>query len=133
MAIQKSVRAILEGMGSAGFRGATVTVANSATPTATLTLNQPTNVGYVRVQVKGNTGGGGFTSLALRGSDGTNFWDIGYVMPPAAGAAGDNVSLMIPFITDNPLTSIVASLVLAAAPTPAGTTQIDAECWGALM
>ena len=134
MALLKPVAAILQGMGAAGARGvknATLTTIG-ATNTITLTPNLPLNCGYVRVQAKGFTAGGGFTSLSLRGSDGTNFWDIGYVEPSAAGAAGDWVSIMVPFITDNALTSIVATLVMAAAGT-GGSPQLDAEVWGSLM
>lgn len=133
MAILKSVLSILQGMGTGarGVKNATVTTV-AATNNITLTPNAPINCGYVRIQAKGFTTGGGFTSLALRGTDGTNFWNIGYVMPPAAGAAGDYVSLMIPFITDVALTSIAAILVLAAAGT-GGAPQLDAEVWGALM
>lgn len=134
MALAKTVAAILQGMGPAGARGvknATLTTIG-ATNTITLTPNLPLNCGYVRIQAKGFTAGGGFTSLALRGSDGTNFWDLGYVMPPAAGAALDYVSLMVPFIADGNLTSIVATLVMAAAGT-GGSPQLDAEVWGSLM
>jgi hypothetical protein len=131
--ILKSVAAILEGMGPAGGRGVKLptntTVA--ATSTLTLVLNQPANCGWVRVQAKGFTAGGGFTSLSLRGTDGTNFWDLGGMTPPA-GTAGDFVSIMMPFITDVTLTQIVATLVLAAAGT-GGTPQLDAEVWGSLM
>ena len=133
MAILKSVLSILQGMGTGarGVRNPTVTTV-AATNTITLTPNAPLNCGYVRIQAKGFTTGGGFTSLALRGSDGTNFWDIGYVAPVAAAAAGDYVSIMVPFITDVALTSIVAILVLAAAGT-GGTPQLDGEAWGTLM
>lgn len=134
MSILKSVRSILEGMGPGGFRGGTVTAAASATPALSVTLNQPANCGYVRVQVKGNTGGGGFTSCSVRGTDiNGGFWDIGYAEPSAAGAAGDQVSLIFPFITDVGLATVTATLVLAAAPTPAGSTQTDLEVWGSLM
>lgn len=134
MAILKSVAALLQGMGS-GFssRGARVGQTTvPATGTLTLALAQPANCGWVRIQAKGFTTGGGFTSLSLRGTDGTNFWDIGYVTPAAAGAAGDYVSIMIPFVTDVALTQIVATLVLAAAGT-GGTPQLDGEVYGALM
>jgi hypothetical protein len=134
MAIIKSVAAILQGMGS-GFtaRSAKATQASVGTSnTLTLTLAQPVNTGYVRVQAKGFTTGGGFVSLSLRGSDGTNFWDIGYMAPSAAGAAGDFVSIPMEFITDVALTSIVAILVMTAAGT-GGTPVCDAEVWGALM
>ena len=117
MAILKSVAALLQGMGSGfssrGAKAATQTTIG-ATSTVTLTLAQPANCGWVRIQAKGFTAGGGFTSLSLRGSDGTNFWDIGYVTPAAAGAALDYVSIMVPFCTDVALSSIVATLVLAA-------------------
>ena len=135
MAIQKSVLSILQGMGTGGGRGvkAATQTTIGATNTITMTLPQPANCGWVRVQAKGFTAGGGFTSLALRGSDGTNFWDIGDVTPPAAGAALDYVSLMVPFIVDGPgLTSIVATLVMAAAGT-GGTPQLHGEAWGSLM
>ena len=132
MAILKSVASILQGMGSPARFARVGQATVPATGTLTLTLNGAVNCGYVRVQAKGFTAGGGFTSLALRGSDGTNFWDIGYVVPPAAGVALDYVSLMVPFITDVPLTSIVAILVMAAAGT-GGTPQLDAEVFGALM
>lgn len=133
MAIQKSVSSVLLGFGSGStMKSAKATLAVGATTsTLTLTLPNAVNSGYVRVQAKGFTGGGGFVSLSLRGSDGTNFWDIGYVEPSAAGAAGDFISIMVPFIVDGPgLTSIVAILVLTAA-TTGGTTAIDAEVWGA--
>jgi hypothetical protein len=135
MAILKSVIAILQGMGSGfGARGVhPATVGTIATTnTLTLTLPQPANCGWVRVQAKGFTTGGGFVSLTLRGSDGTNFWDIGSSQPAAAGAAGDFVSVMLPFITDVALTSIVATLVMTAAGT-GGTPQLDGEVWGALV
>jgi hypothetical protein len=134
MAILKSVAGILEGMGSGSTpRSAKATQASvAATNTLTLTLPQPVNTGIVRVQAKGFTAGGGFVSLSLRGSDGTNFWDIGNVTPAAAGTAGDFVSVMMQFITDVALTSIVATLVMTAAGT-GGTPVTDAEVWGALM
>lgn len=130
--ILKSVLSILQGMGTGarGVRNPTVTTV-AGTNNITLTPNAPLNCGYVRVQAKGFTTGGGFTSLSLRGTDGTNTWAIAAVAGPA-GTAGDWVSLMIPFITDVPLTSIAAVLVLAAAGT-GGTPQLDAEVWGALM
>lgn len=133
MAILKSVASILAGMGTParGVRNPTVTNIVAAN-TITLVPNAPLNCGYVRVQAKGFTTGGGFVSLALRGTDGTNFWDIGYVNPAAAAAAGDFVSIMVPFITDVALTQIVAILTLTAAAT-GGTPQLDAEVWGALM
>jgi hypothetical protein len=133
--ISKSVASLLLGMGS-GFtaRSAKIPTVTTigASSTLTMPLAQPANCGWVRVQAKGFTTGGGFTSLSLRGTDGTNFWDIGSSAPPAPGAAGDFVSIMIPFITDVALTQIVATLVLAAAAT-GGTPQLDGEVWGALM
>jgi hypothetical protein len=132
MAISKSASTIMLGFGSGStMKSAKATTATGATTnTLTLTLPNPVNSGYVRVQAKGYTGGGGFVSLSLRGSDGTNFWDLGYVEPAAAGAAGDFISILVPFICDGNLTSIVAILVLTAA-TTGGTTAIDAEVWGA--
>ena len=132
MAILKSVASILQGMGTPARFARVGQITVPATGTLTLTLNEPVNCGYVRVQAKGFTAGGGFTSLAIRGSDGTNFWDIGYVAPPAPGAALDYVSIMVPFITDVALVSIVAILVMAAAGT-GGAPQLDAEVFGALM
>ena len=132
MAILKSVAALLQGMGTPGRFARVGQATVPATGTLTMTLNAPVNCGYVRVQAKGFTAGGGFTSLSVRGTDGTNFWDIGYVIPPAAGAALDYVSLMVPFITDVALTSITAILVMAAAGT-GGTPQLDGEVFGALM
>jgi hypothetical protein len=132
MAINKSASTIMLGFGSGStLKSAKATSATGATVnTLTLTLPNAVNSGYVRVQAKGYTGGGGFVSLALRGSDGTNFWDLGYIEPVAAGAAGDFISLLVPFICDGNLTSIVAILTLTAA-TTGGTTAIDAEVWGA--
>lgn len=133
MAIQKSASSVMLGFGSGStMKSAKATTATGATTnTLTLTLSTPVNTGWIRVQAKGFTGGGGFVSLALRGSDGTNFWDLGSSAPPAAGAAGDFISILVPFICDGPgLTSIVAILTLSAA-TTGGTTAIDAEVWGA--
>jgi hypothetical protein len=134
MSILKSVAALLEGFGSGlTARSAKATQASVGTSNVlTLTLPQPADAGMVRVQAKGFTAGGGFVSLSLRGSDGTNFWDIGYMQPAAAGAAGDFVSVMMQFITDVPLTSIVATLVMTAAGT-GGTPVVDAEVWGSLV
>jgi hypothetical protein len=136
MSILKSVAAILQGMGPAAARGAIFSIATpAAANTFTFTFNQPLNCGYCRIQAKGFTGGGGFVSLALRGYDGTNYWDLGYVEPSEAGAAGDFISIMVPFITDVALTQIVAILTLTAATTggtPAGG-NLDGEVWGALM
>lgn len=132
--ILKSTAAILQGMGSAGARGgkiATVTAPTTAN-TMTITFNQPMNTGDIRVQLKGFTTGGGFVNLSVRGTDGTNFWDVCYVNPPVAGAAGDYISQLLSFITDTPLTAITIILNLTAAAT-GGTPQLDAECWGALM
>lgn len=133
--IAKSIASILQGMGPAGARGVknpTVTTV-PATNNITLTLNQPAHCGWVQIQVKGNTAGGGLVSLSLRGTDTNgNFWDIGYVNPVAPGSAGDFVSLMVPFITDVPLVSIAAILVLGAAAT-GGSPQLDAEVWASLM
>jgi hypothetical protein len=132
--IIKSVAALLQGMGSGSSvrNGKASQTTVGATNTLTMAFNQPANCGWVRVQAKGFTTGGGFISLSLRGTDGTNFWDIGYVEPSAAGAAGDFVSIMVPFITDVALTQIVAILVMTAAGT-GGTPVTDAEVWGALM
>jgi hypothetical protein len=113
------------------MKSAKATLATGATAnTLTLTLPNAVNQGYVRVQAKGYTGGGGFVSASVRGSDGTNFWDLAYITPAAAGAAADFISLLIPFICDGNLTSIVVVLNLTAA-TTGGTTAIDAEVWGA--
>jgi hypothetical protein len=133
MAILNSVSTILLGMGSGStYKSAKATLATGATSnTLTLTPAQPISRGIVRVQAKGYTGGGGFVSCSMRGSDGTNFWDLGYIVPAAAGTAGDFISLLQDFIVDGPgLTSIVVILNLTAA-TTGGTTAIDAEVWGA--
>jgi hypothetical protein len=133
MAILNSVSTIMLGFGSGSTpKSAKATLATGATTnTLTLTLPNPVTRGIVRVQAKGYTGGGGLVSCSMRGSDGTNFWDIGYITPPAAGAAADFISLLQDFIVDGPgLTSIVVILTLTAA-TTGGTTAIDAEVWGA--
>jgi hypothetical protein len=132
MAILKSASTVMLGFGSGStMKSAKATLATgAATNTLTLTLANPVSTGWVRVQAKGYTGGGGFVSLSLRGSDGTNFWDLAYINPAAAGAAGDFISLLVPFLCDGNLTSIVAILTLTAA-TTGGTTAIDAEVWGA--
>jgi hypothetical protein len=132
MAILKSASTIMLGFGSGStLKSAKATLAaGTASNVLTLTLPNAVNSGWVRVQAKGYTGGGGFVSLTLRGSDGTNFWDLGSVFPAAAGAAGDFISLLVPFICDGNITSIVATLALTAA-TTGGTTAIDAEVWGA--
>lgn len=132
MAIIKSASAVMLGFGSGStMKSAKATSATGATSnTLTLTLANAVSTGWIRVQAKGYTGGGGFVSLAVRGSDGTNFWDLAYVTPAAAGAAGDFISILIPFICDGNLTSIVATLALTGA-TTGGTTALDAEVWGA--
>jgi hypothetical protein len=133
MAIINSVASILLGMGSGSTaKSAKATLSSGATSnTLTLTLPNPVTRGIIRVQAKGFTGGGGFVSCSMRGSDGTNFWDLGYIVPAAAGAAADFISLLQDFIVDGPgLTSIVVILNLTAA-TTGGTTAIDAEVWGA--
>ena len=134
MAISKSAAAVMLGFGSASStRSGTATLSSgAASNTLTMPLSQPCQTGYVRVQAKGYTGGGGFASLSIRGTDGTNFWDLGYVTPGAAGTAGDFISLLVPFICDGALTSVTAILALTAA-TTGGTTAIDGEVWGAPM
>lgn len=136
MAISKSVISILQGMGTGTTRGGK---SSSAPPVAvntmTITFPQPLNCGMCRIQAKGFTGGGGFVSASLRGTDGTNFWDLAYMAPAAAGAAGDFISILLPFICDGNLTSVTVALNLTAATTggtPAGGT-VDAEVWGASM
>jgi hypothetical protein len=133
MAIVKSASTIMQGFGSGStMKSATATLSAGAlgANTLTLTLLNAVSTGWIRVQAKGYTGGGGFVSCSVRGSDGTNFWDLAYVNPAAAGVAGDFISLLFPFICDGNLTSIVVVLNLTAA-TSGGTTALDAEVWGA--
>ena len=135
MAITKSVGSILEGMGSGvtsrSAKAPTNTSPGAAT-TITLTPNLPINTGYVRVQLKGYTAGGGFVGMTIKGSDGTNTWDLGFVAPAAAQAALDYVSIMLQFIADNALTTITVVFTVSTAPS-GDTPQLDAEVWGALM
>lgn len=131
--IAKSVAAILQGMGPAGFRGGKASMATPApVNTATIVFNQPANCGMCRIQAKGFTGGGGFVSASLVGTDGTNTWALANVTPGVAGPAGQFISVLLPFICDGNLTQVTAALNLTAAPT-GGTPQVDFEVWGASM
>jgi len=131
MAINKSVAAILQGVGAAGARGARATATPAASMTFTLTnFLGPINAGTVRVKIAGYTGGGGLTSVAVRGSDGTNTVDLGQVA--GSGVAASWVDVMEDFITDLNLTTVTVVVTLAAAPT-GGTQTADAEVWGASM
>lgn len=131
--IAKSVAAILQGMGPAGFRGGKASMATPApVNSATITFNQPLNCGMCRMQAKGFTGGGGFVSATLVGSDGTNTWNLAYLAPGTAGPAGQYISILLPFVCDGNLTQVIAQLTLTAAPT-GGTPQVDFEVWGASM
>src|SRR5215467_13913385 len=114
MAITKSVASILQGMGSAGARGARTTATPGASMTFTLTnfIGGPINCGTVRVKVAGYTGGGGLTSMAV------------------SGVAASQVDVMEDFCTDYNLTTITVVVTLAGAPT-GGTQTADAEVWGA--
>src|SRR5215467_14029322 len=100
MAITKSVASILQGMGSAGARGARTTATPGASMTFTLTnfIGGPINCGTVRVKVAGYTGGGGLTSMAVRGSDGTVTVDLGQIA--GSGVAASQVDVMEDFCTD---------------------------------
>jgi len=132
MAITKSVASILQGMGSAGARGARTTATPGASMTFTLTnfIGGPINCGTVRVKVAGYTGGGGLTSMAVRGSDGTVTVDLGQIA--GSGVAASQVDVMEDFCTDYNLTTITVVVTLAGAPT-GGTQTADAEVWGASM
>src|SRR5215472_14196619 len=132
MAIRNSVAAILQGVGAAAARGARTTATPGASMTFTLTnfVGGPINAGTVRVKVAGYTGGGGLTSMAVRGSDGTNTVDLGQVA--GSGVAASYVDVMEDFITDLNLTTITVVVTLAGAPTD-GTQTADAEVWGANM
>jgi hypothetical protein len=132
MAIRKSVAAILQGVGAAAARGAKATAAPSASMTFTLTnfSGGAINAGTVRAKIAGYTGGGGLTSMAVRGTDGTNTVDLGQVA--GSGVAASWVDVMEDFITDLNLTSITVVVTLAAAPT-GGTQTADCEVWGASM
>lgn len=130
MAIRKSVAAVLQGMGAAGARGAKGTATPAAVNTITLTLNQPINCGTVRAKAGGYTGGGGLTSMSVKGTDGTSTVDLGLVN--GSGTATNVVDVMEDFVTDLNLTSLTVVLTLAGAPT-GGTPTVDAEVWGALM
>lgn len=131
MAIRKSVAAILVGMGSAGARGGKASaVTPAAVNTLTITFNLPLNTGTVRAKAAGYTGGGGLTSMSVKGTDGVSTVDLGLVN--GSGTATNLVDVMSDFITDLNLTSITVVLTLAGAPT-GGTPTVDAECWGASM
>ena len=137
MSILKSVAAVLQGMGPAGARFAKVgQVTVPAAPTLTLTLNEPVNCGWVRIQAKGFTTGGGFVSAVVTGTDTTTptpgTWSLGSENPATAGVANSFASIMIPFICDNPLAIINVALAFTAAGT-GGSPQLDAEVFGALM
>jgi hypothetical protein len=90
----------------------------------------PINAGTVRAKIAGYTGGGGLTSMAVRGTDGTTVVDLGQIA--GSGVAASVVDVMEDFITDLNLTSITVVVTLAAAPT-GGTQTADCEVWGANM
>lgn len=132
MAIRKSIAAILQGMGSAAARGGK---ASAATPAAVNTLtipiaNGPINCGTVRAKAAGYTGGGGLTSMSVKGTDGVSTVDLGLIN--GSGTATNLVDVMEDFVTDLNVTSITIVLTLAGAPT-GGTPTVDAEVWGASM
>lgn len=132
MPIRKSVAAIIQGMGPAGARGGR---ASAATPAAVNTLtipinNGPLNCGTARAKAAGYTGGGGLTSMSVKGTDGVNIVDLGLIN--GSGTAANYVDVMLDFVTDVNVTSITIVLTLAGAPT-GGTPTVDAEIWGSLM
>lgn len=130
MAIFKSVAATLQGMGTGAARGGRATATPAAVNTMTITLNLPVNCGTVRAKAAGYTGGGGLTSMSVKGTDGTSTVDLGTVT--GAGTATNVVDVMEDFVTDLNLTSITVVLTLAGAPT-GGTPTVDAEVWGASL
>ena len=132
MAIRKSAAAILVGMGSAGARGGKI---SAVTPAAVNTLtipvaNAPINTGIARAKAAGYTGGGGLTSMSVKGTDGVSTVDLGLIN--GSGTATNVVDVMLEFVTDLNVTSVTIVLTLAGAPT-GGTPTVDAEVWGASM